>query len=332
MSEFSRRSFISSAIAATVAGAVPARATDAEDGAALADDYSRGEIFQQFVIEPWEVQNASESQTFAIPMNFQFPRDVMYDCTVAPNGRCVTDKSKPRTKPMMFGIDINHYTDSDDFSFSQLRDQHVRFVQMKTSQGSGYRDDNFPIFWKLAGQLTGEQKIFRGPYHFLTAGADGRQQADWFLMHLNKAGGLQPDDMAPGVDLEWDVYRSTGKLDHWKDKGAQYIIDTALSCLDRIREKTGRTPILYTGKSWFGQRTVPLDRFKEFAGYPLWVFDYDPVRKIEEKPLLPDASISATLWQFTSSASIPVSYGSGVDASIFYGTEADFRKTFGMST
>lgn len=328
--KISRRSFLLSAIATATATTFAARAADGEEGISLTDDYSRGEIFQQFVVDPWLVDNASETQTLAIPKSFQFPKDVLFDCTVQQNHICVTDTSKARTKGVMFGVDINHYTDRDDFSFSQLRQQQVQFVQMKTSQGTGYKDDNFPIFWKQAGQLTGDQKLFRGPYHFLTASGDGKKQADWFLTLLDRAGALQSDDMAPGVDLEWDVYKSTGKLDHWKDKGAQYIIDTALNCLERIRNQTGRTPILYTGKSWFGPHTVPLTSFKEFKEYPLWVFDYDPHQKIEEKPSLPDSNISAALWQFTSSARVSVAYGGGVDASIFYGSEADFRQIFGI--
>jgi len=283
------------------------------------------------VVDPFEVDNASEMRTLKIPASFQFPRDVISDCTVDTHHRCVADPSKPRSKAVMFGVDINHYTDSDEFSFDQIRDQHVSFVQMKTSQGSGYRDDNFPLFWKQAGQLAGSRKIYRGPYHFLTASADGKAQADWFLKLLDKAGGLEPGDMAPGVDLEWDVYKSTGKLDHWKDKGAQFIIDTVTSCMERISEKTGRTPVLYTGKSWFGPHTIPLSRFKEFEKYPLWVFDYDPSRKIEEKPLLPDPKMVAALWQFTSTARVPICYNAGVDGSVFYGTENDFKKTFGIA-
>jgi lysozyme len=189
MTEISRRAFLSSSTAAMVFGTSVACALDDEPGSALTDDYSRGEIFQQFVVDPWLVDNSSEALTLAIPSNFQFPRDVLFDCSVQANHRCVSDNSKPRTKAMMFGVDINHYTDQEDFSFSQLRAQQVRFVQMKASQGDSYRDDHFPIFWKQAGRLTGEQRIFRGAYHFLTASADGKKQADWFLTLLNRAAG-----------------------------------------------------------------------------------------------------------------------------------------------
>jgi lysozyme len=326
----SRRKFVLSTAAVL---ATPSRTLWAADepGALLTDDFSRSEIFQMFVVDPWEAENAGPNKTLAIPDNFQFPRDVVNDCTVNADGHCLADASKPRSKDMMFGIDISHYTDAGSFSFGQLRAQQVRFVQMKTSQGDSNRDGNFQQFWKSAGQLLGEHKVFRGPYHFLTAGADGKKQADWFLSLMDRAGGLKADDMPPGVDLEWDVYRNTGKTDHWNDKGDQYIIDTALGCLDRIKEKTGRTPILYTGRSWFGPHTVPLDRFKEFSIYPLWVFDYNPKRKIQEKPSLPDNSQAAALWQFSGSASVPVCYPKGVDASVFYGDETAFKKAFGIA-
>jgi hypothetical protein len=164
ISKISRRSFLSSAITTAAATTFASRAAASDEGTPLTDDYSRGEIFQQFVVDPWLVDNASETQTLAIPKSFQFPKDALFDCTVQQNHMCITDTSKPRNKEVMFGVDINHYTDRDDFSFSQLRQQQVQFVQMKTSQGAGYRDDNFPIFWKQAGQLTGDQKIFRCSY------------------------------------------------------------------------------------------------------------------------------------------------------------------------
>ncbi|WP_189506091.1 GH25 family lysozyme [Mesorhizobium sp. M2D.F.Ca.ET.233.01.1.1] len=231
----------------------------------------------------------------------------------------------------MFGIDISHYTDAN-FAFNELRGNQVRFVQMKTSQRHNIADTGFASFWKRCGQLTGDRKVYRGPYHFLAYGAKGKQQADWFIQCLEKADphGLGPEDMAPGVDLEWDVYRSTGKLDHWAGKGADLIQEVALECLETLKTRLGRTPVLYTGKSWFSDQTLPLDRFKNFADYPLWVFDYNPRRKIEEKPLLPDPNKPAALWQYTDSATVP-SYRKTVDASVFYGTEADFRKTFGIA-
>jgi GH25 family lysozyme M1 (1,4-beta-N-acetylmuramidase) len=77
-----------------------------------------------------------------------------------------------------------HRTDRDDFTFDQLREEQVTCVR----QGDSYRDDNFPIFWKQAALLTGGQKVYRGPYHFLTANADGKKQADWFLGLLSKSG------------------------------------------------------------------------------------------------------------------------------------------------
>lgn len=323
-----RRRLVQLALAAGISA--PAMAATPDEGEYLIDDVPRGELFQRFVVNAWEATNPPANTTLAIPAGFNFPLDVRYDCTVNASRHCITDQSKTRSELVMFGVDINHYT-KEDFSFSQLRAQGVYFVQIKTTQGTTYRDRLFPSFWSRAGQLQGPGKVYRGPYHFLTASGSGKDQADWFLTNLEKAGGLQHDDMAPGVDLEWDVYQNTGNLDHWKNKGAQYIVDTAMGCLERIEQKTGRTPILYTGKSWFGPDTIPIARFKEFAKYPLWVFDYDPRRKIVEKPLLPDNKIQAALWQYTSLARVPVCYSGGLDASIFYGDEASFQKTFGIA-
>jgi lysozyme len=324
-----RRKLLRLTLLTSLGGALHARSSAATEPA-VDDDYSRGDIFQTFVVDPWKAENDNSPHTLALPADFIFPDAALYDCKVDhPGGVCRTDTSMPRKKDMIFGIDINHYT-ADDFSFSDLRNQEVKFVQMKATQGKTVPDAKFKHFWTAAGRLSGDARVYRGAYHFLTASASGREQAEWFLANLESAGGLKAADMAPGVDLEWDVYRSTGKTDHWAGKGEQFIMDTVLSCLEHIERQTGRVPILYTGKSWFGKNTVSLSRFKELARYPLWVFDYDPTRKIEERPVLPDSAIRPALWQFTASARVPGSYKGAVDASVFYGTDAEFKKTFGI--
>ncbi|SDA69554.1 Glycosyl hydrolases family 25 [Mesorhizobium qingshengii] len=327
-----RRSILLSTLASAIyVGTNNSLAKKAPAGQLPTDDLTRSEIFNEYLVKPWDAANPANGGTLAIPAKFSFPDDALYDCKVNARNECVTDPKTPRPADMMFGIDISHYTDPN-FSFNELRSQQVRFVQMKTSQRHDIRDKRFPDFWKRCGSLTGDAKVYRGPYHFLAYGAKGKQQADWFIQCLENADphGLGPEDMAPGVDLEWDVYKSTGKTDHWAGKGADHIQEVALECLETLKSRLGRTPILYTGKSWFSDQTLPLDRFKNFADYPLWVFDYNPRRKIQEKPVLPDASKPAALWQYTASAKVP-DYKKTVDASVFYGTEADFRKTFGIA-
>ncbi|QND44656.1 glycoside hydrolase (plasmid) [Rhizobium lusitanum] len=320
---------MASTISAAIVGSNVSASAD-DNGIDLSDDLSRGQIFKDFVVLPWLAENGGENQTLSIPAVFQFPQDVTYDCTLDAQKVCRTDTSKPRTKPMLFGVDISHYT-APSFSFSELRDKKVRFVQMKASQGLRYRDANFAAFWKRAAQFQGDQAVFRGAYHFLTADGDGKQQAEWFLSELERAGGTVNGDMAPGVDLEWDVYKSTGKADHWEGKGANFILDTVHACMERLTKATGKNPILYTGKSWFSAKTVPIDRFKELEKYPLWVFDYNPQRKLDEKPLLPDNSSKAAIWQFSDSARALGAYDGTLDSSVFYGSEGDFKNAFGIS-
>ncbi len=74
----SRRAFLSSALATALVGS-NAQSADGELGTALSDDYSRGEIFQKFVVAPWVAENKPENHTLAIPSSFKFPADVIYD-------------------------------------------------------------------------------------------------------------------------------------------------------------------------------------------------------------------------------------------------------------
>ena len=106
------------------------------------------------------------------------------------------------------------------------------------------------------------------------------------------------------------------------------VIDI-LDCMARIKELTRRTPVLYTAKSWFSPDTIPLSRFAELKAYPVWIADYDPRRKLAEHPALPAGAVQA-LWQFDDGAAITFDK-TDTDASIFYGTPAQFRKVFGVA-
>jgi hypothetical protein len=91
---------------------------------------------------------------------------------------------------------------------------------------------------------------FRGCYHYGTPTPGGDVQADYMLTTVERAGGWGDGDLAPAWDLE-------GKL--WTSR--QQIVDVSSQFADRIKQRLGRTPILYTGSTWrqFG--------IKERAGF-----------------------------------------------------------------
>jgi lysozyme len=283
----------------------------------LTDDPSRAELFEKLVIPFGRKEYPDDDAvTLAIPPVFTFPDDVRTDRI----------ENKPRQNAI-FGIDISHHL-PHKMDFSSLKLHRVDFIYCKATQGIGYKDGKFGEFWKELGKLSANNNIPRGAYHFLSSDSPGKDQADRFLDYVRLQGDFQPGDLPPVLDLEWDV--TPGNPDRWRGRGKQYILDQTLGCLDRIQQRTGKTPIVYTAKAWFGAETLPLSEFSKLSAYPLWIADYNNKRKLSEKPDVPGGA-KPLIWQFTDRAKLAAGFDGGLDASVFYGTEQEFRKAFGLS-
>jgi lysozyme len=321
MTNFSRRSLVKGVLAAPLVGAFAdnvfaATQRTESSWAALTDDPSRADLFDKEIRPAGLREEAGQPPTaMAIPPIFYFPKDARFDSI----------ENKPRQNSI-FGIDISHHN-KPNLRFDLLRLQGIRFVYIKATQGTGFKDNMFGTFWQKAGALPEADRVYRGAYHFLSSDKPGRAQADSFLDYLDLHGGLKAGDMVPVIDLEWDVV--TGNPDRWSGRGAAYILDVTLSCVKRIKERSGRTPMIYTAKSWFGPKTIPLSQISALKDFPLWIADYNDNRKLSEKPAVPDG-MTASLWQFSDRAQLSTGYTGGVDSNIFYGSEADFKQAFGI--
>lgn len=301
------------------AGAGQANATPRTESSwtALTDEPSRAQLFQEYVVPAGRAAHVSAMaiHPFAIPRKFTFPDDTRYDSI----------EKKPRTNSI-FGIDVSHYQPLS-LHFDHFRAQGISFVFVKATQGTGGADKHFGANWTALGKLPAGEFVARGAYHFLSSRDSGRDQANAFVAYVKLHGGFRVNDLPPVVDLEWDVTKQV--KDRWVGHSADAILKTVLDCMARIKELTGRTPILYTAKSWFGPQTIPLSRFVALKAYPVWIADYDPRRKLEEHPALP-AGATQALWQFDDAATITLD-GTDTDASIFYGSPDQFRKVFGVA-
>jgi lysozyme len=170
--------------------------------------------------------------------------------------------------------------------------------------------------------------VSRGAYHFLSSLTPGKDQADAFVAYVKLHGGFAAGDLLPAIDLEWDVTPGH-PADRWEDHSADEIMSNVLACLQRVKELTGKTPIVYTAKSWWTNKTVPLSRFPELKDYPVWIADYNPKRKLSETPAIP-SGVVPIIWQFTDRSILATGYNGGLDASIFYGTDDEFKHKFGL--
>ncbi len=113
---------------------------------------------------------------------------------------------------------------------------------IKATQGITYAPNWFTVNWprvRAAGGSRYGSSWFRGCYHFGTPAASGAAQADFVLAAIDRAGGWGDGDMPPAWDLEGAA---------WTSK--QQIVDISSQFAERIKQRIGRTPILYTGATW----------------------------------------------------------------------------------
>ena len=319
---------------------------DESSYSSLVDEPSRDELFQQEVIPAAMAEVAAEAKAtgedvtnLALPPTFSFPHNALINIVTDDAGH---SKDEDR-KNSIFGIDVSHYT-APSLLLDALKDQQVKFIYVKATQGASFKDDNFADFWsRLAGGnsvgrdhvrrngVPADARIPRGAYHFLSSSsaATGIAQANAFVDYVNLHGGFKPDDLPPTLDLEWDATRTV--KDQWVGHDADEIVAKVLDCLKQIEKRTNRKPVLYTARGWWTDQTVPLSRIGEFSAYHIWLADYNPRDKQLEKPRDLPKTVRV-LWQFTDRSLLPklgIAKG-GLDASIYYGDDATFAKDFGL--
>jgi lysozyme len=296
-------------LAALALPAVPAAAL--EDMVALTDEPSRGELFER---------NLKPDDTRALTKTFAFPLDAEFE---APG--------KPR-KNSIFGIDISHHNESRckcKIDWTTMRAQNVAFVYLKASQGARFFDPTFKRNWERIAALPPEFRLYRGAYHFLSADVDAVQQAQHFLRVVPK---LQPADMAPCLDLEWDMRKGPdGKtFDAWSKVAPIDIADRALAWLREVRDRTGKTPVIYTNRFWWNER-IGEDRMALFKDFPIWIADYSASRLATEKPIAPKRR-DWLLWQFSENATVLINGApSQVDANVFKGPMSGLKRGLGIA-
>ena len=319
---------------------------DESSYSSLVDEPSREQLFQEQVIPTAIAEVAAEAKAkgeditnLALPATFSFPHSALKNIVTNASGQ-TTEEDR---KNSIFGIDVSHYT-APSLLLDGLKDQQVKFIYVKATQGATFKDDNFADFWtRLAGgDLVGrdhvrrngvpaDARIPRGAYHFLSSSssATGIAQANAFVDYVNLHGGFKPNDLPPTVDLEWDATRTV--KDQWLGHDADEIVAKVLDCLKQIEKRTNRKPVLYTARGWWTDHTIPLSRIGEFSAYQIWLADYNPRDKQLEKPTdLPKTT--RVLWQYTDRSLLPelgITKG-GLDASIYYGDKSTFAKDFGL--
>ena len=244
------------------------------------------------------------------------------------------------------GADISRWQHPNDkaIDFVKMYDAGLRFVMIKASDT---RDDADALALKYlvmdhsAAQAAG---IYTGFYHYAilpnvsdNAGIirDATAQAQKVLWRLASIGGYTQRDLPYALDLENAcVQVSSGVCTKYATRSQVTLWATTFLAL--LKEKTGKTPILYSYPNFLEGSMV---RNAELAQYPLWLAQYaiDPSDPLNAPGLKAsgcyvhswtgaNCDSQWTMWQYTSCGIAP-KYGvpgSRLDLNIFRGNAAAF--------
>lgn len=244
------------------------------------------------------------------------------------------------------GADISRWQhpNGELINFEKMYQSGLRFVMIKASDT---RDDadalalKYVILDRSAAQAAG---IYTGFYHYAVLPdvktdqqviVDAQTQAQKALWRLGSLGGYNERDLPYALDLENNCVRLSGKT------CARYLPKTQITLwaktfLNIVKEKTDRTPIIYSYPSFLEGAMV---RDQELRQYPLWLAQYaiNPADPLAQPGLkaggcyvhswtVANCSSTWTIWQY-SSCGIAPKYGvpgSRLDLNVFRGSPSTF--------
>ncbi len=182
------------------------------------------------------------------------------------------------------GVDIFH--GDAPLDFHALAAAGVAFAFIKASQGENGLDPHFADNYARAKSVG----IVAGAYHFFMPGIDPVRQAQHFLSAAPLVAG----------DLVWclDVETAGGNIGY-----------DAFRCAEEIKDRTGRWPIIYSGRAFYHDN---LEGHFPQSDHTLWIAEYGP------KP-----DVDCAFWQYTDHGDYPDNLP--LDSNVFYGTADDLK-------
>jgi lysozyme len=191
------------------------------------------------------------------------------------------------------GVDVSGY--QPNTNWTAVKGAGISFAIIKATEGTGYVNPYFASDWKGTKAVG----IVRGAYHYFHADTDPIAQADHFI---STVGALEATDLPLVMDLE-ETFGQT----------ASTINTRAVQFLQRLEQKTGKTPMIYTSPSFYSSLGSPAS----FAKYTLWIAHWGV-----QCPTVPDNWNKLTFWQYSDTGNVAGISG-GVDHDLFNGSLAD---------
>ena len=245
------------------------------------------------------------------------------------------------------GADVSRWQHPNDkpINFVKMYDAGMRFVFIKASDTRETADllaVKYAAMDHHAAQAAG---IYTGFYHYAVLPdvtdpegikQDALAQAQKVAWRLASMGGYSERDLPYALDLENKCVRYSSSGVCQKNATRSAVTLWATTFLASLKEKTGKTPILYSYASFLeGSMT----RTPELAQYPLWLAQYaiDPANPINQPGLKTggcyvhswtgaNCDSQWTVWQYSSCGIAPKygAPGNRLDLNVFRGTPSSF--------
>lgn len=245
------------------------------------------------------------------------------------------------------GADISRWQHPNDaqIDFAKMYAAGLRFVFIKASDTRDTADQLAVKYAAMDHNAAQAAGIYTGFYHYAVLPdvtdsvgikKDALAQAQKVVWRLASLGGYGEKDLPYALDLENKCVRlsTSGACQKYATRSAVTLWATTF--LASVREKTARTPILYSYANFLESS---MTRSSELAQYPLWLAQYaiDPANPINQPGLKSigcyvhswtgsNCDSQWTVWQYTSCGIAP-KYGvpgSRLDLNIFRGTPYAF--------
>ena len=306
----------------------------------------------------WKIVAVATS--FDIPIKYRAQVNIAGKITNSPI-RTITMKKLPQISTLdpslavesfgpggrIHGADVSRWQHPNDkpIDFSVAYASGLRFVMIKASDTRDEADAlalKYLVMDHAAAQAAG---LYTGFYHYAilpdvsdSAGIirDATAQAQKVLWRLAAIGGYTERDLSYALDLENKCVRvsSSGACQKYASRAAVTL--WAETFLGLLKEKTGRTPILYSYSNFLESS---MNKSAKLAQYPLWLAQYaiDPFNPINQPGIKAggcfvhswtgaNCDSQWTIWQYTSCGIAP-KYGvpgTRLDLNIFRGSASDF--------
>ncbi len=157
------------------------------------------------------------------------------------------------------GVDVSSY--QEDIDMGVLKEQDIRFVYIKATEGSGSQDPRFAENWKNAEKAG----LLSGAYHFFSFDSAGRTQAENFI---RTAGPDMKGRLLPAVDVEY--YGDKEQNPPEKED----VVRELKVYLETLEKEYGVKPLIYTGADIYEKYLKG-----EFDGYKKWMSSlFTPLR------------------------------------------------------